>query len=408
MTTATENTFKIHTANWTAFEAKIAKINRKAAKIGVAPATVEVLERDVQEPIYKEHPVYGSVVVGYNIYNIVTITGEAPKYNGWTLGGVLNHVEIEGEKLTVVKGVPGIEVPKAFREAVSSNCDHCHTHRYRIDTYLVVNEAGEWKQVGSNCIADFLGGVDPKDVARRMGWLAEIKAAGEEFEGFGGGWTDWVSIRNFLGFVAGVIRRDGWTSRSKARDLGYIATADMAYNVLVAKGANADAQRDYYRATEEEHTEVEAALEWARGLREGEGELEDYLYNLSVACSLELTRPKFMGIVASVIPAYRRHMAREIERTRKSQNPSQYVGTLEKRMKFTGLTLARVANFETQYGVTTVYSFFDPTGNVLVWKSSRNAHLEQGKTYDVTGRVEKHAEYKGEKQTYLSRCKIEG
>ena len=45
--------------------------------------------------------------------------------------------------------------------------------------------------------------------------------------------------------------------------------------------------------------------------------------------------------------------------------------------------------------------------NVIVWKTSTINDLTEGNSYKVRGAVKDHNEYRGEKQTVLTRCKIE-
>ena len=55
------------------------------------------------------------------------------------------------------------------------------------------------------------------------------------------------------------------------------------------------------------------------------------------------------------------------------------------------------------------HNFKDADGNVMVWKSGTypEALREEGKQVLLTGTVKDHSEYKDEKQTVLTRCKIQ-
>lgn len=68
--------------------------------------------------------------------------------------------------------------------------------------------------------------------------------------------------------------------------------------------------------------------------------------------------------------------------------------------------LVRRGNYDTMYGTTFVYTFEDAQGHQLVWKTG--TWLEQEVDSDVTlkGTIKAHSEYKGIKQTELTRCKI--
>ena len=80
------------------------------------------------------------------------------------------------------------------------------------------------------------------------------------------------------------------------------------------------------------------------------------------------------------------------------------------------VTLDRVSWYETQYGTMNVYTFVDDDGNVYVWKTSKDMGYcvngywqvsEKGSRLTLTGKIKDHKEYKGVKQTMLTRCKYQ-
>lgn len=63
------------------------------------------------------------------------------------------------------------------------------------------------------------------------------------------------------------------------------------------------------------------------------------------------------------------------------------------------------------YGMETVYivSFRDESGNLLIWKTTSPkgcAELEEGDEISLKGTIKEHTEYRDEKQTILTRCKV--
>ena len=88
---------------------------------------------------------------------------------------------------------------------------------------------------------------------------------------------------------------------------------------------------------------------------------------------------------------------------------SEYIGTIGDTITTTA-TLTAVHTFATHfsyYGETVyVLKFTDKLGNILVWKTSSPPDFEEGKVYELRGKIKDHSEYKGEKQTVLQRCKI--
>ena len=101
---------------------------------------------------------------------------------------------------------------------------------------------------------------------------------------------------------------------------------------------------------------------------------------------------------------------------------SKYVGTIGD--KFSAqVTYTGSAHYEVDayrgYGKDTVYihMFTDAEGNKIVWKTSSSlgkwvendwCGYEDGDTVMLTGTIKEHKEYRDEKQTVLTRCKVKG
>lgn len=101
---------------------------------------------------------------------------------------------------------------------------------------------------------------------------------------------------------------------------------------------------------------------------------------------------------------------REAER-RAAAAVSQFVGNvgdkLSEQVTYIGSPYFERASFR-GYGTETCYihSFKDGNGNKLVWKTSAVLDLEEGQAVTITGTVKEHSEYRDEKQTILTRCKV--
>ena len=102
----------------------------------------------------------------------------------------------------------------------------------------------------------------------------------------------------------------------------------------------------------------------------------------------------------------------EEEKARKAV--SQYVGDVGEKVAFNGI-YDHCAWFDIHpYGCSWmtqtmwVHTFADESGNKFVWKTSSNAltEINEGDPVEVKGTVKDHSEYKNEKQTTLTRCKV--
>lgn len=191
---------------------------RRASKIGVAPISYTVGSDHLDETYTRELD-DGSKRNYVVRYKVLHIQGETPKLNGWVFAATIQHLD-GGEN--IIRNITDMVAPVQYRTA-PSRCDHCKTSRRRIDTHLVYHSAtGVWKQVGANCIADFLGGVEATRLARQAEYFWEALAAageGEEGFGYGGSMKPRYSVLEVLTLSAGAIEQFGWLSRSKAREL---------------------------------------------------------------------------------------------------------------------------------------------------------------------------------------------
>ena len=67
--------------------------------------------------------------------------------------------------------------------------------------------------------------------------------------------------------------------------------------------------------------------------------------------------------------------------------------------------LIRRAGFDTMWGTTFVYTFVDAEGHQFVWKTGCYLDQSEDSTLTVRGTIKAHSEYRGARQTELTRCK---
>lgn len=68
--------------------------------------------------------------------------------------------------------------------------------------------------------------------------------------------------------------------------------------------------------------------------------------------------------------------------------------------------LTRKGSFDSKFGTTMVYTFEDEDGHQLIWKTTTRLELDIGESLTLKGTIKAHSEYKGVKQTELTRCKV--
>lgn len=418
-----KKTYQIPAENLPKLQERIDKLNRRAAKIGCTPVVLDVKEAVRKERRVPVKDAYGNVerdaadkIIYETVVEVlypVEVHGEAPKYAGWTLVAALQFVAAEGdqEAAMFIRTVPGQTLPETYRR-IDQKCDHCGQARRRTETFVVRHEAGTLKQVGRQCIADFLGHQDPEKYAQMAEWLTSCAAVLEDAEegGWGGGRTS-VWLEDYLSFVAMVVREKGWLSRSKARELAEKEehrqpSADRALTAMNARPTKEQPRPP--RPEAEDRELAKQAIEWLRTELAPKTDLNDYQHNLVTICTRDVVLDKGFGVAASLIPTYKREMGFVAERKIRRENDlkSQHFGAVGERAIFT-LTLLKKVDIEGEFGLSQLNRFVDANGNIATWFASGGSGLEIGKTYTLKGTVKRHEDYKGIKQTLLTRCSVE-
>lgn len=412
-TTATETevrtSFTIPAANIGVLEAKIAKLAARARRLGCPePALVRTgtIERPATYPL--DHPLCGLPIPGrIERFVEVTVTGEAPSYNGWSLAAVIEMDHEEPETPNVVDVITG-EADPAWR-TLTERCDHCHVDNRRRNKLVVVDhEDGDRKVIGTTCLRDFLGHQSPENIAARAEWVADLVNLGDDDELYGS--ANHAELRyeteTYLAWVARACTESGWVSRSAAYHGQDTATADVAAGLFAIKLGLIKVDRHNPMPedlTAAELAEATAALTWAQA----QEPTNDYLANLNaVALKASLGR-KHLGVAASIIPGYRRAVEREITRKAEAQATaaSTHVGTVGERIELTG-TVTFIREFPGDYGTRALVKIL-ADGNLLTWWCSDASKApEQGQTVTGKATVKAHEDYQGTAQTLITRAKL--
>lgn len=426
--------FVVPASNLPRLKDKIEKLNRRARRLGCSPIVISVgAGRTVEKT--QQVMVSGGPDTSRKIRvkcHDVVVSGERPKLpGGWRL---LARVQLL-DGVSITHTVPGETVPAEFHNA-HNRCDHCRVNRTRNDVYVVGsgfasdasgsgsgfasdasggNKAAKLMAVGSTCISDFLGGVSPT----QMAWYAEALAAldcreYEEYDGgFGGGEAASFDVEAYMVASATAIRLGGWIARSAVKYSGGPSTSDHAtlhYRGKLRITPQGDLTSeirgrwgaDYPLATTipADETTAREAIAWAQAINPEIA--NDYLINVHKVADLSFAPWNLAGIAASIVSAYQREQGRLATRARETSE-SKHVGTIGERSTFR-LTVAHVNTIDGTYGTTHIHTMRDAAGNVFKWFASREC-LDQGRTYDVTGTIKKHGDYKGTAETTLTRCK---
>lgn len=401
---------KIPEANLEGLKTKIEKLNRRALKLGQEPIELKIIGEEMIEYKQDVDPLIDPNFVGITTYRKfyqIEVTGKVPVVDGWTFVAALDHTEGG----IILRVLPGEILPIEYR-TVAAICDHCKINRNRNVTFILRNEKGEHKQVGSSCIQDFFA-KDIKNIVAQAELLASLESllsGAEEYESNGSNGEKYYDLTRYLTFVVAVVAKYGFISRKKASEKdGEVSTSDVAFDRMLPLGNDRSRIETEIPVTEEHTKKAQEIVTWAETYLEKEN-LSDYEHNLKIILDMGHVNYRAFGLAASLSALHYRETAIKVEKENKK--PSEYVGEVGKRIKSIQLTLKKIVNLgEGQFGMRYLYRFQDANDNVLVWFTGNITDADtrdffEDEVYIGSVSIKEHQEYKGIKQTVLARCKL--
>jgi hypothetical protein len=363
---------------------KIAKLNTRAAKRGwtgiltvTGEAFTEVTDNGVG--LKRERQMVHTV-----------ISGNAPKYDGWTFLARADWAD-GGMVLFTAPGVESID-----RTGITEGkCDHCKINRYRKSTYIVRSDDGEQVQVGSTCLKDFLGwNTNPV-------WISPPSDNDLFGEGGFGYSTPVYSVDTILAAAWACIEQ-----------FGYVRSGDAGatkYAVLSVLDPRTPAERELAKKIEPHIAESANAASMIHQfiLSDeffGDG---DYVLNLKNIARSEFVEPRFVGYLVSAPQAWAKARERSLIKQREKANTvNEFLGEIKDKLELP-VTLKSIRFIESYYGVTTLYTFVTDDGHIVKWFASRTVFTDRDvdRSMTIKGTVKKHDVYRDAKSTVLTRVR---
>lgn len=376
---------------------EIEKLNRKAEKLNTP-----IISMSVSEPFMKEVTLPDSNRKVKEKFVTVEVDGETPRIDGYNFLATIEH-KGAGNIVRTMPGVSEVSV-KQFYDATPDYCDHCRKKRARIDTFIIKDQkSGELRQIGRNCLQDFLGGKDPKQILFWFSLKARIDgifAHADDYEGKLRGRADYsTTADSVLNAAAAFVNKFGYVKSGNPE-----ATAGLIRTVIFG-GMDEDYERELRKIVKDGKSKAieykEKALKWwNKGLSQEEKDDNNYYHNIDVLLKDDNVSPRDVGYLASLFPTYEREMGQKKERETMS---NEYVGTVGDRLPQTDVKVISTRWIEGQYGSIQNVRMVDKDGNLYVWWNSSRMEMEKGLSYVIAGRVKKHEEYKGQKMTVIVR-----
>lgn len=90
----------------------------------------------------------------------------------------------------------------------------------------------------------------------------------------------------------------------------------------------------------------------------------------------------------------------------KPESVSEWIGLEKDKIFDVPVVLEKISGFQTRFGWSNLYRFKNGE-NIINWFTSTNVSAVEGGQYLLSATIKKHDEYKGEKQTVVTRAKLE-
>ena len=287
-------------------------------------------------------------------------------------------------------------VPERFYYS-DAICDHCNTKRRRKSTIIIYHPDHGYKQVGKACLKDYTGGLDAEVAAYMEQYIHDV----EEYDGVLRGATaePCYPTQYALELSAYDVECRGYHSYYSDDKPTKLEVLDNLHSSIFRIP---DAEKENCKKI------AENELSYIRNLDVEDS--DNYMHNLKAVASSEYVTTKNIGILVSLIPTYYKYV-RDLEYKRmkeasdKKDKLSEFVGEVGQKLAVDVVSVIKVSEWANMYGCTYLYKIFGSDGNIYMWYSSR-WFGDNPEWSTLTGIIKDHQEYKGIKQTILTRCRI--
>lgn len=345
---------------------RIEKMQKRAERIGFPAPTLDIGFTELEDDGIE--------------WTEVTILGEPLRLGDHTLVGTIAALE-DGEPF--ITYAPGAErAPENTVQSVNA-CDACGQYRNRIDTYLVVDAAKQYTQLGSTCVKDYLGH-DPSLITAYLKMVEDVRLD-DEVEGWAMSATRFYPVRDIVTAAARVVVQTGYVNKQKALDEDTTSTVEHVRNILTASGRALKHVNEDFPITDE----VEVIVDNTFDAVEAMVPTNEWQADIARLFTQRGVQWRHIGITASaVILAMRKRESEAV-----STGESEFMWQKDERVTFDAtLTLKR--GFDGAFGYSYILRMtpVGTTNDVLHFGTAtvQTDALEEGKVYTVAATVKNH------------------
>jgi hypothetical protein len=371
------STYTIDLALLGKFENKLNSFKKKFSKYGDGGITYEVSAPYIRKTIDSHKQI------------VVDVTVEASyRISGYSFVALLEMTP-NGEGNLIKKISEDVEVPTIYRSRCE--CDHCGASRFRKYTVLLQNDSTkEYVQVGKSCVKDYLG-QDMSNYASYLNFYSMLEDEVDNIRMSLRKETRGYSFEDIVKQTLEYVKRFGYISKAQALDsVDSVATSTAVYYAL-----NSFEDFEIYDISEESKSLCDQVVSFVKDLDTS----SDYNNNLKLLLNSPYIENKNLGLVVSSVGYYLRETNNS---TKKSAPPSNYIGDIGDKIEFTS-TPECVYSALGEFGWTYIYRMMS-NNDVIIWKT--NKCLDTDTQIKIKATIKDHTEYKGVKQTFITRGKV--
>lgn len=318
------------------------------------------------------------------------------KYNGWKALGMIQR------KDGIIQCYFDDESLINQYKNTDFHCDHCRKRVHRNSVVILENEQCERKVVGTSCVKEFTNGLDGNLIAQFNEYTKFLSDQDKELDMLLQGEYDESMSHDF--YDSPSVKQ----SYSVAKILSVAIHIIDSYGWEPASSMNATWKHVYEYANNNIEIEDEAikAIEWVKSLKDSEFG-GSYLFNIRQIIDAEYCSANFFSLLVSLIPTFRKHERNRLlnEQKEANKNVSTYIGNIGDKFN-DSVTYIASYSYQSHFGYGYFHIFRDDNGNILKWSTGSCVGLNKGDKVLLHGRIKGHEEYRGEKQTSLTRCKV--
>ena len=321
------------------------------------------------------------------------------KIGNYSFVAALEWIE-EAEENLIKKASESIYVPEIYK--TRRECDHCKTNRKRKSTILLQNsDSGEYIQVGKTCVKDYIG-YDLGNYANYLSFFSDLEdyllsCERENIKRF----RPQYRVIEILEQTFSDVKLHGYISKAKAIENDCDSTAyricSMFFEVRDINTGNLAYPR-YHTLSADISDNISELIAFYNNYENDEK--NDYIDNIRTILKTDWVESNNISLVVSAVGTMLRIKAEE--EARKELKKSEFVGNIGEKITFKGKANC-IYSADGAYGYFYIYRF-NINGNELIWKTTKR--IDTDAEFNFTATVKSHEEYKGVKQTEITRAKI--